>query len=364
MNDPGYEVQFMPWADLGQVYKVGPYSFSPWSSMQIEDQGVRTYLTDYFARHVDHNGKPVNSVAILLKEGCDFRPTVRLPHEHPVAAANVLLFSIVGPTVIAAVSANNRSVSPPTANRFELLQQNFRPADADVLVRSGGSSHVANISKITFPQPWDLGGSACYPCEELLNGLGRLFDPTFSNDIRTRMFRSLEWFRLAHMGDETMSDLSRAVMMATAFEILFQIPDGPGKTQHFISAIESRIVQLSSLSETRQVAIKIGKKKGQLQSVTHTLPGWWADKFYDLRSRIVHGDDVIPEQLRYEGWISHLIVADVVLFQCIKQELFGLGLIGDDLHKMQADPLTKSFASMLEFQFFGYEAHRTLKWIK
>ncbi len=362
-SDPGYEVLFMPWAGLGQPYRIGPFSFVPWSKMEDVATEVKAYLDPYFLRHVDHFGRPVDSITLLVRDGRDFSCDPYPSYEHPAAAVDAMYFAIAGPTVAAAVSENNDSLAPPTADGFELLRQNFRAGDSDVKVCVGGSSHVAKISTLTFPQPWDLGGTSCFPCDELLEGLGKLFDPTTDHQIRDRIFRSLEWFRLAHVGGPTASLMSRIVMISTALEILLQIPDGPGKTERFIDAVEGRLNRTTTLSETRSVCIHVGKNRGKPRSVTHTLPGWWANKFYDLRSRIVHGDDIVPEQLRYEGWVSHQIVAAVVFWQCIKYELFNLGFIGQDIRDTRAGPYGELLAPLLVNDFFGYDTHRTLKWI-
>jgi len=63
------------------------------------------------------------------------------------------------------------------------------------------------------------------------------------------------------------------------------------------------------------------------------LAAWWAWDFYDLRSRIVHGEAVTAKDLQYKNWITHLIVADLVLLELVKRILYEHGCIGDTLRK-------------------------------
>jgi hypothetical protein len=360
-NDAGYELLFLPWADLGRTYHVGPFALIPWSEFQLNNAQLKAHLDNYFSRHVSHLGNPVKGIAVLWHPQHELQPMAYLPHERPADVVNVFLFATIGPTVEAAVADDNPNHAPPTADRYALVRQNFRVGDEEVVVHSGGTRHAARINALTFPQPWDLGGTS-FPDEDVLSGFGQVFDPAFASDVRDRLFRALEWFRLAHVGGDSTSDFSRAVMMATAFEILFQLGDRPGKTNRFIREIESRLTTPRALNDTRSVPIVVGKKAGKTKTVTRSMPGWWADSFYDLRSRVVHGDEVEPRQLQYSGWITHLVVADVVFWQCIKRELYDRGLIGVEIRRLKADPAYATMTPLLEEQLFGLNAHKTLKW--
>lgn len=72
-----------------------------------------------------------------------------------------------------------------------------------------------------------------------------------------------------------------------------------------------------------------------------SLAGCWAWDFYDLRSRIVHGDSVPPSDLIYKDWLTHLIVSELVFWECMKRELLKHKCIGDNVYSA-ADKLTES----------------------
>jgi len=347
------EVLFMPWADLGTPLRIGPFQFVPWSSLSVVDSGIRDYLDTYFGRHVDHFGRVVDSVAILLHDSHDFTPSAYRPYEQPRDAADALIFSTIAPQVVAAMRANDQSLAPPTANRYQLVKQNFWPGDEDVAVRVGDSVHAGRIERITFPVPWGVGGSFALPDEDMAGALGELLTSTAPSDLRVRMFRALEWFRVAHTVGDGTSDFSKVAMMATAFEILLQFPRGR-KRWFFVNKIESLLRRPETMTTT------VNDPQGQPCTVGR--PAEWASDFYRLRNRVVHGDELQSADLRFDGWITHLIVADVVFWQCVASELYQRDFLGRSISTMKADPLQAILAEPLENQLLGFEAHTTLKW--
>ena len=102
-----------------------------------------------------------------------------------------------------------------------------------------------------------------------------------------------------------------------------------------------------------------------------SLPGCWAWDFYNLRSRIVHGDQVQPQHLIFDGWITHLIVADLMFLLCMQALLFELKVLGDGLRRTAAelrniagaqDPVAE-WERQLARTHFGYRnVHGALGW--
>lgn len=355
MRDPGYELLFMPWAGLGQQYDCGPFTFTSWAQMQISDAGIKAYLDQYFSRHLDHLGRPVDTVTIVRHSSHDFQPAPFGSHEHPMFAVNALVFSIIGPTVAAAVTGDNQNLTPPTADRYECHRQNFRLGEDSVSVKVGSSVHAARIQDLTFSEPWDLGGGASFPDKDLLTALGKLMDPGVSAAHRDSLFRSLDWFRIAHIGGETVSEFSRVVMMATAFETLFQLPRNYKKWE-LTKAIDSRL---------RRPETKTGSVVDPQQQ-THIVghPALWVRDFFELRNKVAHGDALILNQLLVDRWITHLVIADVVFWQCVKYSLYQRRLLGGDIHALQLDPANAPAVRLLEDQLLGFDTHEIFKWVQ
>lgn len=363
MSTSPLEVMFMPWADKRKDHVIGPFRCWAWDKSRVSNADVAKHLDRYFKGHVDMYGNPVSSITIL-SESDDFSPVSKAMTDKARLAVDMLMFSVIYPGVKASVRNDTRNMPPPTADSFQLVKQRFTPGDKSFAIVTGDAMHAGEIGKLRVTRPWDVGGFG-FPDEELLHGLAGVFGRRAKADTRERFKRSLEWFRLAHTSGDGASALTKLVMMSTAFEILLQIPDGPGKTQKFVQAVEDRICRPQTKKMTRST-IKVGNKAGISKSATHSLPGWWANDFYDLRSRVVHGDVVQPNRLKYRRWLTHLIVADLVFGECIESDLYKLRLIGRDIRKSlrshAGNNANEIEQSMTDWLLGHSDVHRKLGW--
>lgn len=361
------QVSFLPWLELSTSLTLGPVTFWPFpaeAGLRINDQNTRNHLAKYFRCYVGHEGHPVKTLAVCSHGNTDFRVLNEPENQQLRRAVDALLFSDIAPQSKVAVCTNNPTMGPASSNVFELTTQNFRPGSDDIAVRAGSVlSGGWKIGHIVFPKPWETGGMLGSPDSKLLQGLGKCLSPQFSSDARERIFRSLEWFRMAHMEGNKVSAFSKIVMMATAFEIFLQFPR-VGKRQHFVNFMESRIASTEFKKDVRT------NENGK--SFNLSLAGCWAWDFYELRSRIVHGDQVANEELQYRDWLTHLIVADLVFLESIKRELFEQQCIGDDVRDCakewdNAFPDNRPDASteQLARWFFGFDdVHKALGWMQ
>jgi hypothetical protein len=365
------QVWFMPWAGLNKELTIGPIMFSSFSAARshVPDKTLREHLERYFRCYIDHQGQPVQSVTIASHGAIDFRELGQQESSEIRAGVDALLFSTICPTTKAAVCGNNNTMGPPSAERYQLLAQNFNLGDDHVAVRAGSVlSGGWKIGEISFPMPWSLGGSFGTPESELVTGFSKIFDSTFPLDVKERLLRSLEWFRFAHVESDEISLLSKVVMMATAFEIILDVPpEASDKSGWIADEVAKRCASQESLMETRK------DRKGNDQSRAKVR--WWAWDFYKLRNAIVHGDTVDPKRLRYQAperdWLTQLIVADLVFWELVTRELYEAGSIGQNIRDC-AGEWSKAFpeetAGGLDEQlarwFLGFdEVHRSLGWL-
>jgi hypothetical protein len=361
----------MPWVGLNKELKLGPITFWPLSAARtyVTDETLCGHLERYFRSYIDYQGQPVPSVTIASHGTVDFRELSKEEASETRAAVDVLLFSTICPVTKAAVCANNKTMGPPSAERYQLLAQNFNLGDDHVAVRAGSVlSGGWKIGKISFPMPWSLGGGFGTPDSDLVTGFSKLFHSTFPLDVKERLLRSLEWFRFAHVESDEISVLSKLVMMATAFEIILDVPaEERDKSGWIAKKVAQRCSSQKSLVEMRK------DKKGNDQS--RAKVGWWAWDFYKLRNAIVHGDAVGPERLLYQAperdWLTQLIVADLVFWELVTRELYEAGSIGQNVRECAAEwnkvfPEQPAGASekQLARWFLGFDnVHQALGWL-
>lgn len=331
MNNKYLQVSFLPWADIKTKIQIGNITFFPFSKIKkkIKDSVIKKHLRKYFHCYIDHNGKAVDTVTLCYFGDDIFKALNDEEYSELRNAVNVLIFCTVAPSVKNAVCANNRSMGPPSSDKFQLITQNFTPENDYIAVRAGSLlSGGLEMRKVKFPKPFSIGGAFGMRDNELINGFNRLYENNYLSEDQERILRSLEWFRLSHIENEDVSYLSKIVMMATAFEILLQVPmEVKGKKKWIATKLEEQAIR-SRLSKQTKKDNKGGKHR-------HSKLFWWAWDFYNLRNVIVHGDHIDLKKFRHsvknKKWISHHIVADLIFLECIKREFFKWKCIGDDV---------------------------------
>ena len=330
-------VQFLPWADLKRDLNVGPITFWPFTAAnraKIADPAIRDHLERYLATYVDQRGTAVKTVAVANTGQLDFRDLSLQEQKQVRAACDVLIFSVIYPQTASGVQAKNGTMGPPSADRYQLMTQCFTPGKDDIAIVAGTlMSSGWKIGEVKFPKPWCMGGPFSSPDKDFLDGFSRILDLGFDTSVRGRLVRSLEWFRLAHTEVDEVSPFSKVVMMATAFEILLDVPNVSRKADWIAERVGQLCGSPDSTNDTRKV---YGK------DVTRPKVAWWAWDFYKLRNSVVHGDDVQPEQLLFSvsdadlKWLTQLIVADLLFGELIIWKLEEQRCLGNEADEFVA----------------------------
>ena len=364
-------VCIMPWAGLQREVKIGPVRFWPWDENGVADHGVREQLNHYFNCFVDRYGKRVETITVCSHGEPDFRILNNFDEYNEIrSAVDILIFSAICPQTKIGVCSNNQSVGPPTADRYQSISLVMKPPnDNTIVIHTGSLTSCDQMDKVHISEPWSVGGSfGINPDVEFISAFDKVFSNEFPSDVRERIFRSLEFFRIAHTEADLglnqpagTASLAKLVMMATAFEILLEFPEF-SKSSCFAKKVENTIKTDEFLMEE--------KTNSKNKLIKLSKAGWWAWDFYKLRNRIVHGDKIEPEELFYKNWITYTIVADLVFWEFIKRELYERGYLGERVRKWtkEFEPVTDASSGALEDVFaqwiLGFEdVHRALGWI-
>lgn len=322
------EVSFLPWAQLKRVLRIGNVTFRPFKGLRLGSQGVRTHLSRYFRSFVDHNGNRTQDITVCIYQGNAFELLSDGQSAEMRRAVDALLFSTICPTIKRGVVANNRSVGPPSSERYDLVTTRFVPGDDYLVIRDGSRTSLGwRIGEIKFPMPFSMGGGFSNADDELVKAFSDLEAATGNDAAKSRLFRSLEWFRLAHAETHHVSLLSKVVMMGTAFETILDLPSSGPKKKPFADYLKAQCSLPDSVEDTRPLL-----RAGRLPVDTvYPCISWWAWDFYVLRNDIVHGNMIEPERFGYEApgrdWLSHLIVADLVFYELVVRQLYEWGLL-------------------------------------
>ncbi len=354
-------VGILPWAGLKEDTIVGPVTFWPWDSSRVQDEDAKTQLERFFNIFVDHYGKVVNTITICSHGKADFRVMEEKEYKELQSAINVLVFSAICPQVKRGVCSNNDSIAPPNAEHYDFFGQKFKiPNDRFVAVNTRSSMNLEDIDKVHISRPWGVSGPwGATPDKELLSAFDKLFDGDVPPEMRQRLFRSLEWFRLAHTEANNVSEASRLVMMCTAFEILLDFPEDK-KSVYFAEQVDKKLKKDSSVTE---------KRKHKTTEYTCIRAAWWAYDCYQLRNKIVHGGEFNPEDGRYKDWINYNIVADLVFWELTVKELIENDCLGERARKLVEElkpqgEVKEDFANLILNLLMGVgDYHEALDWV-
>ena len=323
-----YEVYYLPWAPfdwdyIGGNLRVGKVVFRPFSDDALRgiDERVADYLRLYFSRFRDLYNNPVNTITL-----CHYDPKHRGLLEPMTddqradfaAAVDVLTFCCIWGELRETFEWGRRIKPPPNSETLESRAHRFSPdvlADPPmVTLVTHGLWHTEQVDKIFFQMPLPAHHRGkIQPNLELLELLNQVFNDSFDPHLRERLLRSLRWFRVAHRQAQALDAEIQIVEICTALEVLLNLPR-QGKKDTFARVVDQWIIALES--EAVVPAQSTGKKNG---SAT-TEAGRWAEKFYELRSSIVHEGIQSDTELYYPAvdangqpsQVSQLSVASLV----------------------------------------------------
>jgi len=215
------------------------------------------------------------------------------------------------------------------ADNFTGLNQPFDEEQNDLAI----AFQFGSYARVTQTGSWDYLRFAtpqfvpdmgqCKPVDRLLELLvGRCSD---KSEVTNRLFRSLEWLRMAFLNYENVPYDVRAVAMCSAFEALLDFPDF-GKSEYFSKTVNSLLPPNKLASSSRQIRNKV---------LADTIVGWWCRDFYNLRSRVVHGEDIDPKDWQYGTGAEHLKIALNIFEECLWGLVTKWGKLSPDDRAME-----------------------------
>lgn len=330
------QLSLLPWIALKNL-QIGNVLFWEYDSNLVNDTDTKDYLNKYVQCYVDKHLQPIKKVTIVsFNDKNYFEPLSDEQYQNLNSARNILCFLCIAEQSRIALSSNNFSIGPPSADIFDMVSQNFIPGTEEIAVRSGSATSAGwTLDEIHFQEPWSTGGFFKNLNSDALTALNKLLNSEGDGNLKNRLLRSLEWFRLAHIENGSVSPFFKIVMMASAFEIIFEIPNTPDKALYLAEVIEKKLTDSNFKQETRLY----GRKK---ENKSLSLAAWWGWEFYKLRNDVVHGDNIPFTELMFDDWITQAIVADIIFYSYVIELLFEAKYL-DEINKPNFDGINKLF---------------------
>lgn len=304
-------ISFMPYfPDRTVNESYGDFTIWNWENHKanyVADPKMREYLDKYFAIYTKPNGETENRIAVIstAQEGALPEKLDGIKQRVGRLAESAMLAYLATLPV-----DSNGGLFAASSDNFAVMFQPFDIGSETVAIQSGsyiktlwaaGSfSRLRFVTSQHIPDPGAGLGD-----KTLLTHLAGL-SQNLSNEVE-RLFRSLYSVRSAFGNADDHPYEARIVSMATAFEILLNIPDGKGKGRYFSESLNA-LLPPNKLPRSSRL---LGKTM-----VDDNEVGWWCRDFYDLRSKIVHGNEIGSTEYLTNG-VEKLRIALYLFVECV-----------------------------------------------
>lgn len=306
-----------------------------WNYNLLKDQyvtnpDIKGVLDLIMATNVFH-GRPITDMGIISVGAIDFREYT-VEEEQRIAEVRALLFvaslfrgSLLDPDP-------NKGHHIATTENFSLTRQGFDTQGERMSIIDGyiATKHDMGykIAEIRFERPeyvltpFDIKGN-----QDILRLLLRLRKR--QKRLYRRLLRAIDMVMQAYYNDGKMSENARIMLLAGAYEILFDLPE-----QDQRKVLKDKFREYFVFDSDPRCRYKSPRRNGY-EMETDSVKVMWVDKFYALRNSIIHGSTVKRSDFVFRGKQRHLDIAILFFALGMKKvigECKGFEETADEIH--------------------------------
>lgn len=319
----------MPYLSIADTMLISGFRFvSVKNSLEkyVRDVATAEHVRKIAAMYKSPSGHVVENPTIVLYRDDNFRA---LQGKTMAKLANIramLLF---------ATYLKNNSWSFITAENFNLIIQRFNVGD-DGLALQGGSLHGIlagglKISKTIFTtephihlSSFNLGLE-----KDVMIALVKCLNEEMVNPKSSALLRSLRQFLLIYSNSHQLDSSARVLGMIMAFELLF----GTTNRGNFRESIKKYADEYSPTEYDYEEIYTGGVQRRPPKKLRLTGAQIWAEEFYKLRNRIIHGDVITSADYAFRDMYGmtfkhgnpHIAMAYEIYAVCLTNYLREMG---------------------------------------
>jgi len=302
------------------------WNYSKKADEYIADTALRTTIDGLMATNVASKGRPITDMGIISVGNTDFRA---YSQEEKALCAETALLLFAGSLTRGGVArrAANAGFLMATSENFTVVEQNFEPDGDGIAIQDGYVVRMLiggyRANEVTFQRPYYTPSSAD------TTGDGRLIRDllkmrTKQKRLYRRIYRALEMFRQAYFNDTKLTEESRILSITSAYEILFDLPESRQRER-----LKQDFQRLFVSPNDRKKRYKSQRGSGVPVWETDSIKVMWADKFYTLRNKIIHGERLKRTDFVFCGKQRHFEIATLFFVLGIKKIIGSTSTIPD-----------------------------------
>lgn len=336
--DQRHTIAFLPWLVLDNPITLCGVRFVPYiddkRTVSIDLSGLAPILGAIMSGYVDIRGRPIENCTVVCISDRDPVWSIHEDDQWKIQQATALL-------TLATIAYNDyfsHTGANSNATRFQVFFQGFIEGRRDIAIQTrrregtnvgGGYRH----GDIKFSVPIQCRSLTLAKVDhDLIAGINK----AQGSALLRRILGATIFFNLANTDADGMLPEAEIILSASAFDQLFNAPGSAskvscalGKLFHSYGTVRVGDAQ----SEREGITTKSGNNEGkgsaqQAQQEETQKEGFlhrkWLKELYDLRSKLVHGEDI---QKRTWGWSlgEHLVMAAFVFPLTVKLLLTQAG---------------------------------------
>jgi len=321
-------LMIMPYLPLNGLIKfngLSLWSYKKLGTKLITDVNLRAHLDKLAGCYQLHKGSKIQNPALITADTVNFPNPTRVTIAKIEVLKNILLFLGI---------LENNSWSFLTSDNFEVFYQRFNVGD-DGLSTQGGAIHRIltggyKIGEIAFIKPEYVNlPMGFHPDAAIFNALSDCTVNSSTSNDKSRVIQSLNPLFTAYRNSHEQSWQSRILLLVMAFELLF----GETERKNFRKNIQkySRLGERKPLKTYKYPIINTATG-ATLTEEQLTLNQIWAEEFYKLRHKIIHGDTVFNDDFIFRDLMKivkpmepHFYIAVNFFVVCLLNKLREIG---------------------------------------
>jgi len=315
---------YLPLSDSLQLDNILIWSYKHKKDLLIRDDFLRYFIGQLLSCYKLQNGVSLDNPSIISVRNANFNNPSRKTVNTIEAIKNILLFAGV-------LEINSWNVI--TSDNFEVFYQRFNLGNNNIATQGGALHRITTgghtLNRISFIKPEHIN----IPLKLQFNStiVSALIDCYLNKDTdinKNQIIQSLNPFFDAYRNSHELSRQTRLLNLVMAFEMLF----GRSKREHFRFDIE-RLSSLGAVTQQKYSYPIINTTNGDMIDILDlTYNQIWAEEFYKLRHRIIHGNTISRSDFEFYDVLGllkkhdpHFYIAVNFYIVCVLNKLRSLG---------------------------------------
>lgn len=316
----------MPYLPINGLFKYENFIIWPYHSKKhdlIKDGVLLEHLDKLVESYQLQNGGIIRNPTVVSVNSVKFSNPNRFSISKIEAMKNALLFAGV---------LENNQWNFITSDNLETYYQRFIVGEMNISMQGGVIHRILaggyKLGEVAFLKPEHVNIPFHFrPSGNLIRALEDCMEHATSVPGKNQVIQALSPFFNVYRNSHEQSQQSRILLLIIAFELLFGESGRP--------KFKKNVLKYSTLGFTKKFKtynypiVNYGNVTNHEQLTLHQI---WAEEFYKLRHKIIHGDTVFNDDLVFKdlnGLVKprepHFYIAVNFFVACVVNKLRELG---------------------------------------